>query len=163
MVGLVRSYRVATPTSWRSYAIKQKFNDMGVAVKYHYQGDQIQSYFANPNAKLPVRTKSGNPSLLPWGRRQQQAGNLPLGGWARLRSIENHRWDKYFPQPVKLATDSFMEHDFEGNRHWFELTRGQWIQGLVARYDQEIRVYIVTITPEREDALFERWPRLLVG
>ncbi|PVV05663.1 MAG: hypothetical protein B6D77_18580 [gamma proteobacterium symbiont of Ctena orbiculata] len=43
----------------------------------------------------------------------------------------------------------------------FDVTPGKWIQGLVARWEQERRVYVVTITPEMEDAAYERWPRIL--
>jgi hypothetical protein len=48
--------------------------------------------------------KDGNISLLPWGRRKEQEGNLPLGGWARLDSIN----------AVKIAVEAFMEKS-----HWF--------------------------------------------
>ena len=47
----------------------------------------------------------------------------------------------------------------EGN--WYDLTKGQYIQGLVARDHQEQRIYVVTVTPELEDAVHERWPRVL--
>ena len=46
----------------------------------------------------------------------------------------------------------------EGASHWFDVTPGKWIQGLVARWEQERRIYVVTITPEMEDAAYERWP-----
>ncbi len=118
-------------------------------------------YFPNPAATLPVRTRAGGAELLPWGRRQKQPGKLPLGGWARLDAIHAGRWDRWFPCPVKLPVHSFMEKDIEGNSHWYDLMAGQFIQGLVARDDAEQRVYIVTIAPERDDTLFERWPRIL--
>jgi len=51
---------------------------------------------------------------LPWGRRQQQAGKLPLGGWARQESIYTGRWDRWLLIPVKLPAISFMETDIEG-------------------------------------------------
>ncbi len=120
-------------------------------------------YFPNPAATLPVRTRAGGAELLPWGRRQKQPGKLPLGGWARLDAIHAGRWDRWFPRPVQLPVHSFMEKDIEGNSHWYDLMAGQFIQGLVARDDAEQRVYIVTIAPERDDTLFERWPRILSG
>jgi len=47
--------------------------------------------------------------------------------------------------------------------HWYDLTRGQWIQGLVARHRQERRLYVVTLEPEMEDAIHTRWPRIMSG
>ena len=42
-------------------------------------------------------------------------------------------------------------------------TPEKWIQGLVAHWDNERRIYVVTITPEMEDAVHERWPRIMSG
>ncbi len=132
-------------------------------VYYIIDGEEARTYFPNPKACLPVKKRSGSIELLPWGRRKTQAGHLPLGGWARLDSIYAGRWDKWFPTPVKLMASQFMEKDIEGHSHWFDITSGKWIQGLVAHYNKERRVYVVTITPEREDAVHERWPRILSG
>ena len=130
-------------------------------VYYTIDGQDVRVYFPNPKAVLPVRMKSKKIELLPWGRRKEQAGILPLGGWARLDSIYAGRWDKWFPKPVKLPVKSFMEKDLEGQSHWFDLTKGQCIQGLIARDKYEQRIYVVTITPELEDAVHNRWPRVI--
>ena len=61
--------------------------------------------------------------------------------------------------PVK----SFMEKDLEGHSHWYELTKGQWIQGLVARRRHERRIYVVTIEPELAEVIHDRWPRIMSG
>ena len=132
-------------------------------VYYTHQEQDVRVYFPNPKARLPVRQKTGEIMLLPWGRRQDQTGKLPLGGWARLDSIYAGRWDRWFPKAVKLNIKSFMEKDIESHSHWFDLTQGQWIQGLVAREGSEQRVYVVTITPEMSDAVHERWPRVVSG
>lgn len=132
-------------------------------VYYLIDGEEVRSYFPNPKACLPVKKKGGGVELLPWGRRQNQAGRLPLGGWARLDAIYEGRWDRWSPKPVKLQVSQFMEKDIEGHGHWFDLTPGKWIQGLVARSGNERRVYVVTITPELADAAHERWPRILSG
>ena len=129
---------------------------------YYTIGEQdIRVYFPNPKAMLPVRKKSGSIDLLPWGRRKQQAGELPLGGWARLDSIYAGRWDRWFLIPVKLSIKSFMEKDLEGQSHWYDLTTGQYIQGLLARNKNEQRIYVVTVTPEMSDAVHDRWPRII--
>lgn len=132
-------------------------------VYYKHNGQDVRVYFPNPKALLPVITKSKKIELLPWGRRKEQHGHLPLGGWARLDSIYAGRWDKWFPVPVKLPVKQFMEKDIQGSSHWFDITAGQFIQGLIARDKHEQRVYVVTITPEFDDAVHERWPRILSG
>lgn len=132
-------------------------------IYYTIDGKEVRMYFPNPRACLPVRKRNGSVEQLPWGRRQGQAGHLPLGGWARLDSIYAGRWDKCFPTPVKLMVSQFMEKDIEGHSRWFDITPGKWIQGLIAHWNNERRVYVVTITPELEDAAYERWPRILCG
>ena len=132
-------------------------------VLYEIGGQEIRLFFPNPKARLPVSLRSGETTLLPWGRRKKQTGNLPLGGWSRLESIYSGRWDRWFPVPVKMPIISFMEKDIEDHSHWYELTKGQWIQGLIARDKYEQRIYVVTMEPEHEDAVHERWPRILSG
>ncbi|VAW71869.1 hypothetical protein MNBD_GAMMA12-1803 [hydrothermal vent metagenome] len=130
-------------------------------VYYTINDQDVRVYFPNPKAMLPVSLKKQKIDLLPWGRRQEQAGRLPLGGWARLDSIYAGRWDKWFPTPVKLPIKSFMEKDIMSQSHWFDITKGQCIQGLVARDKYEQRIYVVTVTPELEDAVHNRWPRII--
>jgi len=132
-------------------------------VYYSVNDQDIRVYFPNPKAQLPVVTRTGETSLLAWGRRPGQAGSLPLGGWARLDGIYAGRWDRWFPVPVKIPARCFMAKDFEGRSHWYDLTRGQWIQGLVARDRHERRIYMVTIEPELADAIHNRWPRIMSG
>jgi hypothetical protein len=132
-------------------------------VYYLINGEEVRCYFPNPKARLPVKKRDGGIELLPWGRRKKQAGNLPLGGWARLESIYEGRWVRWRPTPVKLGVSQFMEKDIEGSSRWFDITPGKWIQGLVAHWDKERRIYVVTITPETEDAVHQRWPRILSG
>lgn len=132
-------------------------------VYYLINGREVRTYFPNPKACLPVKKRSGGVEQLPWGRRKNQAGHLPLGGWARLDTVYEGRWDRWFPKPVKLMISQFMEKDFEGSSHWYDLTPGKWVQGLAAHYEQERRIYVVTITPEHEDAIHERWPRIMTG
>ncbi len=130
-------------------------------VYYTANSQDIRAYFPNPKAQLPVMIRGGGISSLAWGRRHEQAGSLPLGGWARLDGIYAGRWDRWFPVPVKIPVRSFMEKDLEGHSRWYDLTRGQWIQGLVARDRHERRIYVVTIEPELAEAIHNRWPRIM--
>lgn len=125
------------------------------------QGEDVRFYFANPQATLPVLTKAQSIQRVRWGRRANQPGVLPLGGCAHLDAIYAGRWDRWLPTPVKLAVKSFMEPDIEGQARWYDLTKGQYIQGLLVREGAEQRVYAVTITPLRSDAIHERWPRII--
>lgn len=134
---------------------------MCVAVEYQNQDKIITPYFPNPYALLPVKQKNGEVQLLPWGRRESQAGNLPLGGWARLDSIQAGKWEKYFPKPVKIIVDKFAEKDTERKTHWINLRKDQFLQGLLARYDQEVRVYVVTIASDAAQHIHHRWPRIM--
>lgn len=146
-------------TSW-----SQEDDLMCGGVYYIHDGEPHRVYFPNPAALLPVAVRGDNePVLLPWGRRKKQPGILPQGGWARLESIYKGGWDRYFPRPVKIPVLSFMEKDNEGDSHWFDVTKGQWVQGLLAQIGDEYRVYVVTITPEHEEAVHDRWPRVLAG
>lgn len=131
-------------------------------VYFEYNGEVIRQYFPNPKAVLPTKKKDGSLVLLPWGRRQSQGGMLPMGGWAKLESIYSGQWDKFFPKPVKIPVLSFMENDLEGHPHWYDLNKGQYIQGMLARDNNEHRLYIVIIEPDLQDGnIHSRWPRVV--
>lgn len=129
-------------------------------VEYTYHGETIKTYFPNPETRLPIRQKTGEVVLVPWGRRKEQPSEFPLGGWARLDSIEKGVWDRYFPKPVKIIVDRFMEKDINRKSHWFDMKASAFIQGLLVQHKQEQRVYVVTIEGD-EDAVHDRWPRII--
>jgi hypothetical protein len=132
-------------------------------VKYQHDGQSVTAYFPNPKAALPVLRRNGGHELLVWGRRKEEAGTLPPGGWARLDSIHQGRWQHYAPVPVRLVVAEFMEKDHAGHSHWYPLADGQWLQGLVATRGEEQRVYVVTLVPTEDAprALHSRWPRIV--
>ena len=136
---------------------------MPEAVIYRHQGKVHTVHFARPKSLLPVRLANGEIKLVTWGRRQQENSEMPLGGWARLPSIYDGKWSQYLPKPVRLPIDKFMKTDYEGHAHWYEVTRGQWMQGLLAHEGDEYRVYIVTIIPELLDVCYDRWPRIVAS
>jgi|SRR3989344_195096 len=131
-------------------------------VKFKHEGKILTVYFPNPKAVLPVALKHGGHELVTWGRRKEEAGKLPAGGWARLDSIKAGKWDRFIPKPVRLDLQEFMEKDTAKKSRWYPLT-GNWIQGLVAWEGEERRVYVVTIEPELEDQrkIHNRWPRIM--
>lgn len=132
-------------------------------VQFKHEDKALKVYFPSPQAVLPVRLKSGGHTLIPWGRREEDTGELPIGGWARHESILAGKWDRYFPKPVRLDLLAFMEKDHQGRSHWYPLMASNAIQALVARYDDEQRVYVVTINPTLPDqaAVHSRWPRFV--
>lgn len=134
---------------------------MSSGVLFDFEKEDRRIYFHNPVATLPIITKTNNVILMPWGRRKQQRGDLPLGGWARLEMIYKGQWDRWQPKPVKIPVKSFMEKSHDGSNHWFDLIKGQCLQGLVACNKYERRVYVVTIEPEQENAWYYRWPRII--
>ncbi len=109
-----------------------------------YQGAKI--YFPNPQARLPVRLRSGEVTWITWGRRQNESiGEFPNGGWARLNSIKAGKWKPWHPKPVLIVADQFMEKDQNGESHWIPLDHRMVIQGLLAERKEKTRVYVVTI------------------
>ena len=74
-------------------------------VKSKHDNKALTVYFPNPKAVLPVRLKSRNHTMVKWGRRKEEEGMLPSGGWARHDSVLKGIWDKYFPKPVLITAD----------------------------------------------------------
>jgi putative SOS response-associated peptidase YedK len=125
-----------------------------------YQGTKI--YFPNPEARLPVRTREGGITWLPWGSRSKTDHAFPNGGWARLESIKQGKWKAWHPRPVLIVCDRFMEKDEAGVSHWFVMEAHMVIQGLVAERNEQQLVYVVTEPPLPGYAwIHDRWPRLV--
>lgn len=132
------------------------------AVRFIHNGADRQSRFERGGAKLPVSTRGGaQVLLLPWGRRPREQGQLPVGGWAKLTHIQAGVWDRFNPRSVKLSVMAFAERDVTGQEQWFPVTSGQFIQGCVASFESERRVYVVTLDCAPDETEFERWPRVV--
>ena len=129
---------------------------------YHHQQERHKVYFPNPYAALPVITRDQQQVLMPWGRRESQPGQLPLGGWARLDSIQAGKWEKYHPVPVKIPLLQFMEKSqHTGESCWYTLEAGTFVQGLMARSGNEQRLYVVTLANTDPGAVHHRHPRIV--
>ena len=139
----------------------------GVQVSSRYTRDQVAAriYFPNPKAQLPVLI-GGAIEWLPWGRRREQAGHGPAGGWARAESVTEGKWVKYHPVEAVVVVERFMEKDEARASHWFERDgSGELlIDALVIGTDDDRRVYIVTSAPPEAFAwVHDRWPMLAPG
>lgn len=119
-------------------------------------------YFPNPKAALPVFLAGGLIEWVKWGRRKEEQVPFVQGGWAKLDSIQEGKWDRYNPITVNLAVDSFMEKDAEKVSHWVEVPQGKVIQALIVKGNAEKRLYVVTEdTPAEYSWVHDRWPRLV--
>lgn len=127
----------------------------------HQLGERlVMTYFHEDKALLPVKTKEGEVNFFPWGRRKKENGSLPLGGWVDQIALNENKWSQYFPRPVKIMVKKFLEADIENQPYWFDVTEGQWIQGVFLQEKTEKRVYVVTFKPELPNNPFFRWPKI---
>lgn len=134
---------------------------MPESIIFHHQNKIHTMHFSRANAVLPVKLKNGEIKLVRWGRRQQENSEMPVGGWARLDAIHDGKWSQYLPKPVCLPVTKFMKTDYEGHAHWFEISKGQYMQGMLIHEQNEYRAYIVTVIPELLDIPYDRWPRII--
>ncbi|MHB8088252.1 MAG: hypothetical protein ACYDH2_08365 [Anaerolineaceae bacterium] len=120
-------------------------------------------YFPSPKAALPVLKKDGEIEWITWGKRKEEnAPEFPNGGWARLDSIKQGKWQRYLPRPVLIPIHSFMEKDADKVSHWFDMKPDEVLQGLLTIQDSVARVYVVTTdTPEEFTYIHDRWPRVI--
>jgi hypothetical protein len=121
------------------------------------------TYFSHPKATLPVEMEPGQMRYVAWGRRLHEKSEMPIGRYAKLESLKQGIWDQFFPKAVKIRVSNFAE----ANKHtdeiqWKPVIKGSYIQGVLARYEDELRVYVVAIQPP-PDSIFSRWPRILAS
>ncbi len=133
---------------------------MCLAVCYQTETRMIITHFTDIKAVLPVQTKAGTQTCLPWGRRTCERGELPLGGWLTVEALKQGKFDYYSPKKVKIPALKFMEQDIENRLRWFDVTAGFWIQGVLLKEQEEQRVYVVVFTPELRESHYLRWPQL---
>jgi putative SOS response-associated peptidase YedK len=117
-------------------------------------------YFPNPKAAIPVLDLfTGEVAWVPWGRRKEQPGTGPQGGWARLESVEEGKWAKYQPQRALGLVQRFMEKDADRKSHWFDMQPGHALECLLLGEGGQRRVYVVTSSPPEQYAwIHDRWP-----
>lgn len=136
---------------------------MPESVIYTHLNKTYTVNFNSFQAGLPVKLKTGEIKIVKWGRREEEGGEMPLGGWAKLSLIkdDNCRWNMYSPKPVKIYIEKFMEKDHQGRPCWYEVTKGKCLQGLLAKHENEYRLYIVMIDPQELLSNHYRWPQIV--
>lgn len=124
--------------------------------------EPVRVYFPNPKAAFPVILEDGTDlGWVHWGRRKEQLGTGPQGGWAKLETVERGGWEKYHPQRAVGLVNRFMEKDAERVSHWFDLEDGYGLDCLVIGDAEDRRVYVVTSAPPAEyEWVHDRWPKV---
>ncbi len=130
------------------------------AVCYFYDDREWDSRFSQPHARIAVRNREGNVVLKPWGRRPMESGRLPIGSSARYAHIDTGKWDEYLPINVKIMATAFCVANVAGQAHWFPVTKGHYLHGICARWDAELRIYLVTQESPPDMGEYESWPRM---
>lgn len=123
--------------------------------------DEIVSvYFPNPKAALLVDEASD--LGLPWGRRKEQAGHWPEGGWARAESLAKTYWTRWEPQPLMIHPVRWMEKDPSRRTHWFDLEPGEGIHCIRLLRAEGTPLYIVTVpaTGDYKAEVHDRMPEI---
>lgn len=125
-------------------------------------------YFPNPKVTFPVLDESGQLDWISRGRRREELGTGPQGGWARSSTIAACGWDKYRPRRGYGLVQRFMEKEGSPGEkrkrpsHWFDVPAGQALDCLIIGEGDQRRVYVVTTEPPEEFSwIHDRWPVLV--
>lgn len=57
----------------------------------------------------------------------------------------------------------FMVHDVLGQEHWFAMSAGQYVRGIVAKSGRDSRLYVVIMDPPPDQGEFDGWPRVVTA
>lgn len=106
------------------------------------EDELITVTFPNPKAALLVDPDRN--LWLPWGRRKEQPGDWPEGGWAREESLSKPYWTRWDPEPIWVFPARWMEKDPARRSHWFELAPGEGIRCVRLHRASGSPVYVVT-------------------
>jgi hypothetical protein len=125
--------------------------------------DGVRVYFPNPKASIQVDPESD--IWLPWGRRKDEPGAWPEGGWARAESLGKAYWTRWAPEQVVIHPACWMEKDRSRKSRWFDLEPGTGI--LCLRLDRApgTPLYVVTeaATGDFLADIHHRIPNLVAG
>ena len=107
------------------------------------EDELITVTFPNPKAALLV--DADRDLWLPWGRRKEQAGDWPEGGWAREESLAKPYWTRWAPEPLWIIPARWMEKDPTRRTHWFDLAPGEGIRCIRLAGAAGSPLYVVTV------------------
>ncbi|ABE49419.1 hypothetical protein [Methylobacillus flagellatus] len=135
-------------------------------VKYiNPKGEDLEIYFPDPQAYLPVQRKLGLIEWLKWGKRDEETApelaEFLQGGWARKDLLDAGEWKQLDTEIVSLAVHAFMEKGEDNAPLWFEVPQGHAILALIIKEHNEERVYVIISDPPLEYSwLHDGWPLL---
>ena len=111
---------------------------------------------------LPVRLRDGSLKWVRWGERHGVQSPFFQGPCARLESIKERKWNRFNPRSVKIVMDRYMERDQKNKPYWVKAPEGAVLQGLLATWGDEQRIYVVTTEATAEFREVQpRRPRIL--
>jgi len=147
------------------FSLKWKEGIMPIIISCHHV-DKREAIvkFNTPGAMLPFIDENSTARLIVWGRRRDELGDLPFGPNATLAHIEAGWWDNFNLEYVPIPYTGFMEQNFAGVYKWHKNTNTNalHLQGVIASFDMERRLYIVIDKADHEKQPFhEKWPRIL--
>lgn len=120
----------------------------------------IRVLFPNPKAALLVDPERDR--WIPWGRRGEQPGDWPDGGWAREESLHKAYWTRWDPETFVLRAHRWMEKDHAKRSHWCEVPGSEGILCLRLRAAPGEPAYMVTQASYGEYAeIHDRMPKLV--
>lgn len=125
--------------------------------------EAVRVFFPSPKAALQVDAEAD--LWLPWGRRKEEPGSWPEGGWARAESLGKAYWTRWDPVEVVIHPSRWMEKDPKRKSWWFDMEPGTGI--LCLRLDKApgTPLYVVTeaATGDFAQDIHDRIPRIVQG
>lgn len=122
-------------------------------------------FFPIPKARIPVITEEGSAvEFCRWGKRQGEDPefDVPVTGWARLLSLKEGKWNRYNPRRVTIPALRWMEKDAQRQSHWFDMSPGQAILGVMIEQQGERFAYVVTKpSPQPLASIHDRIPLVI--
>jgi len=117
--------------------------------------------FPNPKAALLVDPAMN--TWLPWGRRKEQPGDWPDGGWARFESLHKGYWKRWGSERTLLWPVRWMEKDRQRKSQWFDLPPGHALVCLTLTKAPGTPIYVVTSPAEGDylSDIHDRIPKLV--
>lgn len=120
--------------------------------------ETIRVLFPNPMAALRLDEASG--LWAPWGRRSEQPGDWPEGGWARAESLDKAFWTRWDPVELLLRPARWMEKDPFRVSRWFDLEGA--LRGVRLARAPGSPVYVVTVpSPPDFASIHPRMPQIV--